>query len=364
MRFKGSLLLNFALLLGSLLFVFAVLESGTRLFHHFKTRQEGQLSELHESNQIQNLGKTNRLADLIRKSPSPQVVYELKPGIQAEFMGQQVMVNSWGGRSPEPAQSKAAKTKRIIGIGDSVMFGWGVAEEDTYLSQLERRLNSHPACGSFEILNFGVPGYNTAMELSLLQSKLLPLRPDYVIIHIVGNDMQLPRFMELRQSPWDLRKCFICSLLSERAALLLGRSPAADSNLLDVAADFSRRKDRYEIQGPYSWMVGIPSFRKSLFTLKRLAAENNFTLIMLVSSASGQMLKIARNVARDGSARIVEIKPFVDSYFAAHHPGASSQERFKLITIGGGDPHPNATGHLIYTDALQAVLLPDCRNSK
>lgn len=70
-----------------------------------------------------------------------------------------VAINSDGLRGREINTPKPPHTFRILAVGDSVTFGYGVREEDTYVKVLERRLNEGESGGrEFEVLNGGTLG--------------------------------------------------------------------------------------------------------------------------------------------------------------------------------------------------------------
>ena len=75
---------------------------------------------------------------------------------------------------------------RIIGVGDSVMWGAGVNGEDSFLGILERKLNMS---SMQEVFNGGVVGYSTYQELLYLEKYALPLRPDIVLVNHCANDL-------------------------------------------------------------------------------------------------------------------------------------------------------------------------------
>jgi len=77
--------------------------------------------------------------------------------------------------------------KRIICLGDSITFGWGVDQFLTYPVHLEWMLNSMNN-GQFEVINAGVPGYTSRQGLVFFTKKLLKLKPAYVIISFGAND--------------------------------------------------------------------------------------------------------------------------------------------------------------------------------
>lgn len=85
-----------------------------------------------------------------------------------------------------PGQAAREGVHRIIAVGDSVMWGTGVREEDSFLGLLEEKLNQHQ---SYEVMNAGVVGYSTYQELLFLEKYGLALKPDIVLINYCFNDM-------------------------------------------------------------------------------------------------------------------------------------------------------------------------------
>jgi len=78
---------------------------------------------------------------------------------------------------------------RIAIIGDSVVYGFGIPREDSFPKQLESLLNAQHG-GGFEVMNFGVPGYNIKAIAETLDAKVLKYKPDLVIYGYCLNDPQ------------------------------------------------------------------------------------------------------------------------------------------------------------------------------
>ena len=72
-------------------------------------------------------------------------------------------------------------------MGDSVAFGWGLAEHETLSSQLELQLLDRGL--DVEALNGGTPGYDTLNEIAYLEKVGLPLAPREVILVVSMNDL-------------------------------------------------------------------------------------------------------------------------------------------------------------------------------
>lgn len=98
--------------------------------------------------------------------------------------------NSAGWRDAERTVEKPAGTFRILGLGDSYLYGQGVASEDVCLRRLEARLAAARPEMRFEAINTGISGMNTAAERDLLRFRGLSYAPDLVILCFVPNDVE------------------------------------------------------------------------------------------------------------------------------------------------------------------------------
>ncbi len=124
--------------------------------------------------------------------PDPPRRYRLGPNHQgtisniAEFT-HSVSINSLGLRGAE-ISDKTSDTFRILILGDSFAFGWGVEYDQTFGARLERELNSETR--KVQVLNGAVPGYSLLDEQDWLERYGLQLQPDLVLIAVfLGNDI-------------------------------------------------------------------------------------------------------------------------------------------------------------------------------
>ncbi|MBU8932506.1 MAG: SGNH/GDSL hydrolase family protein [candidate division Zixibacteria bacterium] len=97
------------------------------------------------------------------------------------FIGRTYRINSLGLHGPEI--EKHANRPRILGLGNSCTFGWGVAYETGYLRQLETMLT-----GEYEVINGAIPGYTSLQGKRFYESDLRSLGPDIVLILFAFND--------------------------------------------------------------------------------------------------------------------------------------------------------------------------------
>jgi lysophospholipase L1-like esterase len=102
-----------------------------------------------------------------------------------------VWTNSRGLRNEEVAARPSPGVLRILCIGDSLTFGNGVHSSDTYPKQLEAMLNGAGE-NRYEVINAGVPAYDTWQEVAYLRDEGVRLAPDMVVVGFYGNDI-VPR---------------------------------------------------------------------------------------------------------------------------------------------------------------------------
>ena len=177
-RVRGHLLA----LTGSLLLCLLVGEAAARIFFWEEVSNEAIEARLRPATGERSL---------VRPHPDPEIFYELVPNLRRRFLGTLVRTDAQGIRIGAVAPRKSTPrpgSRLIVGIGDSSMFGWGVRQRDTYLHQLEAKLNEVGSDRSFEVRNLAVPGYNSEQELAVLRKKALAMGPEALVLHYDHND--------------------------------------------------------------------------------------------------------------------------------------------------------------------------------
>lgn len=92
-----------------------------------------------------------------------------------------ITINSKGLRGREYPYKPAGK-KRVLMLGDSVVFGFGVADDETFSARLER------ATENTEFINTGVCGWGTDQEWIFLKKEGLKYEPGLVILNFCGDN--------------------------------------------------------------------------------------------------------------------------------------------------------------------------------
>jgi lysophospholipase L1-like esterase len=98
--------------------------------------------------------------------------------------------NSLGLRNRE-LEPKHAGTRRILFLGDSLIWSGETSSGELYTAVLEQRLNSRSRGrhARVEVINAGVPGYTTYQQLEFLKIYGLEMKPDLVVLGFVLNDV-------------------------------------------------------------------------------------------------------------------------------------------------------------------------------
>ena len=84
------------------------------------------------------------------------------PGWSATTNGQPLTINSKGLRDREYAYERAADVGRILVLGDSYAWGYGVADDEVFTEVLEAKLAADER--RWEVINTGVSGWGTDQE--------------------------------------------------------------------------------------------------------------------------------------------------------------------------------------------------------
>jgi hypothetical protein len=110
-------------------------------------------------------------------------------GVHFEFAPDRsfhVSHNSLGLRGKETTRDKPPGTKRILFVGDSFFWGYGVSDDEVVSAILQELLPN-----AYEVINGGTTGFGTDQAYLWLKNEGLTYRPDIVIFGFsAANDLQ------------------------------------------------------------------------------------------------------------------------------------------------------------------------------
>jgi hypothetical protein len=112
--------------------------------------------------------------------------WDHQPGQEGIFETPQfrtfVRINQQGLRDREHSYERLDDNGRILVLGDSFAWGYGVEESERFSQRLETSLDA-------EVINAGVSGYSTDQELLWFRDEGIKYDIDLVILVFTGNDV-------------------------------------------------------------------------------------------------------------------------------------------------------------------------------
>jgi hypothetical protein len=305
-----------------------------------------------------------RLGEIVQPSRYAGIVYELKPNVRGIFMGQPLVINSQGLRDYDYTRHKQPGTLRIVGGGDSSLFGWGVPMEDSGLKVLERRLNGEFRGRKFEVINFGVPGYNTAMESETFVRRCLEYAPDLVLLNFNTNDYDVPEFMRRPDDLATLRRSYLFDMVYSvyEGVTAVDREQLGVFDITVDEAHAAHLDEDPAIPEEYRYMVGAKGVVRALERLAAAARERDIPFVVFdVKPEPGFDPNYVRDELRDGQRELLERESkrlgfyFLNTYpyfmnYLKEHPDARLQPT--VFAVSAADGHPNTLAHSINAQAL------------
>ncbi len=303
-----------------------------------------------------------------RLSSNRVLRYELAPGSADGEAG----INSAGMRNRECTLEKPSGTFRIACVGDSICYGLNVARSETFPVRLEALLQARHAGDAwrFEVLNFGVTGYNLPQIAEMVRARVRPYHPDLVLYAYCLNDLQ----------DYSFEQDCLESLLSPARAAFLRRTRMPHSRFvaalryaLDMRLAASRpsaRESDHRRDDP-TWASLLNGSYASYFT--RLYADP--PLRALLNRGMADIARACADISADGVVVLFPILmyyerwPIADARAAVHHAAAANNlrvldlfdlycafEKQHATRVGWDALHPNAEGHRLAAEAIVNVL--------
>ena len=262
------------------------------------------------------------------------------------------VLNSRGWRDVEHSVTKPARTYRILGLGDSYLFGQGVEFREICLNRLGELLAKQFPEQTVEVINTGVSGYNTADELRLLEDCGLAYQPDLVILHFVLNDVEpdltlhhdhqvefFVNFTSIFQQPdWLSQHSELWGFLRQRTL----ESLTARNYIHDCLRSFEEDSSKWE------------QCRKAILEIRNRCQETKTPLFIVIFPFFYELDRdypfqpIHEVVHRFCETEAIPVLDLRDNY---------RQYRGPEMWVDASDPHPNARAHAIAAQAIAADLL-------
>ena len=297
--------------------------------------------------------------------PTPGAGYTLiKPGSHYEWQGIQVEINSHGLRDHETTYEKPSATFRILNLGDSIVMGWGVREENTYGQRLESMLNEGSSGEQrFEVINAGVPGWNLENALAYLQAEGLKYEPDLILLGLtMSNDIKGDSALLAENYPaplkWLRSHTYFWPFLTVQLRWLEARAEGRER--IDVI-DPPTNPDKYFPRDPEAQQWN--EFWNLVSEINRVAAEKDVPVALIIFPLEFQVIdesyptlpqEIFMAKAAEAGIPALDILPGFRQA-CLEKPGSACQleDRYLFADVW---MHPSAEGHKLIADELVVFL--------
>ncbi len=271
--------------------------------------------------------------ELKRISSNPKLGHEHVPNKAARLQNIDIRINSLGMRGDEP---KAADMK-ILMLGSSITFGWGVAEEKIYPELLEAKFKDNGK--SVEVYNAGIGNYNSTREIELFFSKLESIKPNIIILNSFIRDAEV---IPSPKRNWLLENSQLAVTIWSRLEQLKRK--------FGVESSFEQHyKDIYADNYP-GWI----EMQKSFTRLAEYAETNHVRVIVTMIPDIHNLENYPFGFIHDKVARLAQANGFEFINFFDSFKDISDQSSLWAMP---GDPHPNEIGHRLMVNQLYNYLI-------
>lgn len=279
------------------------------------------------------------------------------------FNDTKVTTNSIHHRNPEVNEKDELK-KRILVIGDSFTFGWGVEEKDTYPRLLENEKR--------EVINAGLPNNGPDNYYLYLKNDGVKLNPDLVIVGFnIFNDIHNVGFdhtWEIDSNGLPTKVSSVSTYIDSQGnqknknlPLKFNTPIFKNSHLLAFLLDKMEKDNSGPIyqRGSYSEDEIKQKIKKIFLEMKKIAESNNSQLLIVMIPEGIQVDEetrkmqglptnlISRNPLQEEFKSFFE-KESIDYLDLLPH----FQNNTEKNTYYELDNHWNKNGHKIAADAI------------
>ncbi len=247
-----------------------------------------------------------------------------------------------GMRRIAPFPPKSDRRFRIMIVGDSLTYGYGVHEEETYPMQIEATLKRN---FNVEVLNLGVNGKQSEGILKVVRKYTPTLQPDLIVYGVCLNDFLPPHVVDY-QNNMAYRFPFpeaIKKLLSERTYLGRLVSDAYNSVLMrldlrydfytDILKDFKNYQTRFarDVRDMNHFVLdrGLPPIVAMVL--------NQYPDL---NSKGYQIATVAEQHLKNAGMTVIPSEEIYKKYDK------------QLMAVSQWEGHPNAEAHKIFADFL------------
>jgi lysophospholipase L1-like esterase len=291
------------------------------------------------------------------RSTNPLLHSELEPGCNVVFDGYSVKlpethlkINSYGFRDYEYALNKENKTFRIIALGDSFTFGWGVELNESYPKILEKMLNEMlaPKTGiKYEVLNFGVPGYNALEKVVFFKKLGIKFNPDLIIFQYGADD--IGNVTELNQV---VRRIFL------NYAKQNGIAEDKINHYIKVSLEKDARQIYFRELKQEKFKEALKVVQHSLEDLGNITNHSNISVLLFTPYDDEKQLELFNFKEQKKSLEEIA-KRYKWSTLFGIMPKYFQKYKWWDLILHPQDPHPSALSYKLIAEEIYKKLLKE-----
>lgn len=235
-------------------------------------------------------------------------------------------------------ENKPGESERVIFVGDSLTYGFGVLEEDTFIYKLEK--NFREGGKKVEVINAAEPGAGLASYSDIVKNKILKLHPDILVIGINLNDIiDFPTSLIIekisKKFDWKLREY---SKLVDFICYAIEKNMSANENIVSMLDSYTPER--------------LANFKSFVLEMRDLAKNNDSKLYVMIHPIfydfdDYDFKKIHEDV---DTVLLNENIPFHD--FLEDFQDDEAED----LWITKNDQHPNEIAHEKYYQVLRTGL--------
>jgi lysophospholipase L1-like esterase len=280
---------------------------------------------------------------LKRPVANPQLSFAHAANRSAFLMGVPVSINSDGLRDREYTVAKPPGVYRIMMLGDSTTFGWGVRHEDTAAKFLERKLNGHlpPGYNKVEVINTGVGNYDTVQEVTYYETIGYKYQPDLVVLVFFIND---PEPVPVERKGILIDRSYLIAFATNRFDGILRHA--------GVRPDWKKYYALlYDDDRP-----GFQACKKALVSLADSTRSNEAKLLVAILPELHQINGDSYPF-KAAHAKIEDVMASKDVPVAELIDGLKDRGPEETLWVTALDDHPNAKANDLISDQLKVWVL-------
>ena len=267
-------------------------------------------------------------------SDNSAIGHEHRPGSSALLMGVDVHINQLKLRDEDYSHERPSGTQRVLMLGDSITFGWGVPIEETVSKRLERFLRE--AGRRVDVINAGVGNYNTTMEVEYFFTEGYKFDPQLIVLNYFINDAEpVPIYRSL-------------GFFQQHAYSYIWLTGRVDV----LARQLAGRENWWEY---YLGLYDAPGWKAAEGAIDRLAEYCKEKRIGLLIVNYPELRELE-------SYRFDRVRGLLEGVAARNDTGyldlytAVRNEDEPKLWVTKPDPHPNGYAHKLFADALLPVV--------